>query len=70
MATRESESSVTETWEAPSDAGLKRAGHDVRAVGKDKTAIRETASWAEVICSRALRRDRRCGPRSRKRRGG
>jgi predicted dinucleotide-binding enzyme len=29
--------------------GLKRAGHDVRAVGKDKTAIRETASWAEVI---------------------
>jgi predicted dinucleotide-binding enzyme len=29
--------------------GLKRAGHDVRAVGKDTTAIRETASWAEVI---------------------
>jgi 3-hydroxyisobutyrate dehydrogenase-like beta-hydroxyacid dehydrogenase len=28
--------------------GLKRAGHEVRAVGKDKTAIRETASWAEV----------------------
>lgn len=29
--------------------GLKRAGHEVRAVGKDKTAIRETASWAEVV---------------------
>ena len=29
--------------------GLKRAGHDVRSVGKDKTAIRETASWAEVV---------------------
>ena len=29
--------------------GLKRAGHDVRAVGKDKMASRETASWAEVI---------------------
>jgi predicted dinucleotide-binding enzyme len=29
--------------------GLKRAGHDVRAVGREKTAIRETASWAEVI---------------------
>jgi predicted dinucleotide-binding enzyme len=29
--------------------GLERAGHDVRAVGKDKTAIRETASWAEIV---------------------
>jgi 8-hydroxy-5-deazaflavin:NADPH oxidoreductase len=29
--------------------GLERAGHDVRAVGNDKTAIRETASWAEVV---------------------
>jgi predicted dinucleotide-binding enzyme len=29
--------------------GLKRAGYDVRAVGKDKTAIRETASWAEIV---------------------
>lgn len=29
--------------------GLKRAGHDVRAVGKDRTAIREIASWAEVV---------------------
>jgi predicted dinucleotide-binding enzyme len=29
--------------------GLKRAGHEVRAVGKDKTAIRDTASWAEVV---------------------
>jgi predicted dinucleotide-binding enzyme len=29
--------------------GLERAGHDVRAVGKDKAAIRETAAWAEVV---------------------
>ena len=29
--------------------GLKRAGHDVRTVGKDKTAIRETAAWADVV---------------------
>jgi 8-hydroxy-5-deazaflavin:NADPH oxidoreductase len=29
--------------------GLKRVGLDVRAVGKDKTAIRETASWAELV---------------------
>jgi len=29
--------------------GLKRAGHDVRTVGRDKAAIRETASWAEVV---------------------
>ena len=29
--------------------GLKRAGHDVRAVGKDRTAIRDAASWAEVV---------------------
>ena len=29
--------------------GLKRTGHDVRCVGNDKTAIRETASWAEVV---------------------
>jgi 8-hydroxy-5-deazaflavin:NADPH oxidoreductase len=29
--------------------GLKRAGHDVRAVGKDRTAIRETASWGEIV---------------------
>jgi len=29
--------------------GLERAGHDVRAVGNDKAAIRETASWAEVV---------------------
>jgi len=29
--------------------GLKRAGHDVRAVGKDKAAIRETAIWGEVV---------------------
>lgn len=29
--------------------GLKSAGHDVRTVGKEKAAIRETASWAEVV---------------------
>lgn len=29
--------------------GLKRVGHDVRAVGKDPGAIREAASWAEVV---------------------
>ena len=29
--------------------GLQRAGHDVRAVGNDETAIRETASWAEIV---------------------
>jgi predicted dinucleotide-binding enzyme len=29
--------------------GLKRAGYDVRNVGKDEQAIRETASWAEAI---------------------
>jgi 8-hydroxy-5-deazaflavin:NADPH oxidoreductase len=29
--------------------GLKRAGHEVRAVGKDKTAVREIAGWAEIV---------------------
>jgi predicted dinucleotide-binding enzyme len=29
--------------------GLQRAGHEVRAVGNDKAAIRDTASWAEVV---------------------
>jgi len=29
--------------------GLKRAGHDVRAVGKDMAAIRDTAGWGEVV---------------------
>lgn len=29
--------------------GLTRAGHEVRAVGKDKAAIREVASWGEVV---------------------
>lgn len=29
--------------------GLKRAGHEVRAVGKDKIAIKDAASWAEVV---------------------
>lgn len=29
--------------------GLERVGHDVGAVGKDPGAIREAASWAEVV---------------------
>ncbi len=29
--------------------GLQRAGHEVRAVGKEPGAIREAASWAEVV---------------------
>jgi len=29
--------------------GLQRAGYEVRAVGKDKSAIRETVSWGEVV---------------------
>lgn len=29
--------------------GLTRAGRDVRAVGKDTAAIRETATWADVV---------------------
>ncbi len=29
--------------------GLKRAGNEVKAVGKDERAVRETASWAEVV---------------------
>ena len=29
--------------------GLQRAGRDVRAVGHDKAAIRETAAWADMI---------------------
>jgi len=29
--------------------GLERAGYEVRAVGKDKSAIRETVSWGEVV---------------------
>ncbi len=27
--------------------GLKRAGHEIQAVGKDKGAIREAASWGK-----------------------
>ena len=30
-------------------AGLRRAGHDVRAVGKNKTGVRETATWANIV---------------------
>jgi 8-hydroxy-5-deazaflavin:NADPH oxidoreductase len=29
--------------------GLKRAGHDVRAVGEDPAAIRDVAAWGEVV---------------------
>jgi predicted dinucleotide-binding enzyme len=29
--------------------GLKGAGHEVRAVGKDKAAIREMAAWADLV---------------------
>ena len=29
--------------------GFSRAGHDVRAVGKDNAAMREAAAWAEVV---------------------
>jgi predicted dinucleotide-binding enzyme len=29
--------------------GLERAGHEVRAVGKDKAVARDTAGWAEVV---------------------
>lgn len=29
--------------------GLKRAGHEARAVGNDKSAIREAAAWGEVV---------------------
>jgi 8-hydroxy-5-deazaflavin:NADPH oxidoreductase len=29
--------------------GLKRANHEVKAVGNDKAAIRETAAWADEI---------------------
>ena len=29
--------------------GLMRAGHEVRTVGKDPGAIRETAGWGEVV---------------------
>jgi predicted dinucleotide-binding enzyme len=29
--------------------GLGRKGHEVRAVGKEKGALRETAAWADVI---------------------
>lgn len=29
--------------------GLGRAGHEVRAVGKDKAAIAQTAQWAEIV---------------------
>jgi predicted dinucleotide-binding enzyme len=29
--------------------GLKRVGHEVRTTGKDKSAVRETAAWAQIV---------------------
>ncbi|HXU06203.1 MAG TPA: NAD(P)-binding domain-containing protein [Polyangia bacterium] len=29
--------------------GLKRAGHDVRAVDDDKAAVRDAVTWAEIV---------------------
>jgi len=29
--------------------GLGRAGHEVKAVGKDRAAVRDLAAWAEVV---------------------
>jgi len=29
--------------------GLQRAGNDVKAVGKDKAAIRDAAAWGEIV---------------------
>jgi predicted dinucleotide-binding enzyme len=29
--------------------GLQRGGHETRSVGHDKTAIRDTAAWSEVV---------------------
>jgi 8-hydroxy-5-deazaflavin:NADPH oxidoreductase len=29
--------------------GLKRAGHEVRPVGRDQAAVREAAGWGEVV---------------------
>jgi 8-hydroxy-5-deazaflavin:NADPH oxidoreductase len=29
--------------------GLQRAGREVRTVGKDKSGIRDTAAWAEIV---------------------
>jgi 8-hydroxy-5-deazaflavin:NADPH oxidoreductase len=31
------------------ERGLRRVGHDVRSVGNDPTAVRDTAFWAEII---------------------
>jgi predicted dinucleotide-binding enzyme len=31
------------------ERGLKRAGHDVRAVGNDDSAISETMNWADLV---------------------
>ncbi len=31
-----------------SSRGLKRTGHEVRMEGRDRAAIRATASWAEI----------------------
>ncbi len=29
--------------------GLKRAGHEVRAAGRDPAAIRDVAGWGEIL---------------------
>jgi len=29
--------------------GLKRAGHDVRAIGNDRAAVRDVAAWADAV---------------------
>jgi predicted dinucleotide-binding enzyme len=29
--------------------GMKRAGHDVRAIGNDKQGMSDTAEWAEIV---------------------
>lgn len=31
------------------ERGLKRAGREVKAVGSDKTAVRDTAAWADTV---------------------
>jgi predicted dinucleotide-binding enzyme len=31
------------------ERGLKRAGREVKAVGSDKAAVRETAAWADTV---------------------
>ena len=42
--------------------GLRRAGHDVRVVGKDPGATREAVSWAEIVLLAARAGVRDAGP--------